>query len=249
MKLYGLANALAQRVGLEIRPSGLKSDFERPSVETISRVQKQTMTTPERLYALIKAVNYIVDAGVQGSIVECGVWRGGSMMAAALTLLQRGKSDLDLYLFDTFEGMPAPTAKDVDFRGQAAADRLAAERRSKSSELWAYSPLDEVRLNLASTGYCPERIHYVPGRVEDTLPDAAPAEIALLRLDTDWYESTKHELTHLYPRLARGGVLILDDYGHWAGARTAFDEFAEENGLRLLLNRIDNAGRIAVKLD
>ena len=207
------------------------------------------MTTPERLYALIKAVNYVVDAGVQGSIVECGVWRGGSMMAAALTLLRLGRTNMDLYLFDTFEGMSAPTAMDVDFRGQSAADRLASERRSKTSELWAYSPLDEVKQNLASTGYCAERIHYVRGRVEDTLPNAAPAQIALLRLDTDWYESTKHELTHLYPRLAKGGVLILDDYGHWAGARTAFDEFAKENGLRLLLNRIDNAGRIAVKPD
>jgi hypothetical protein len=96
-------------------------------------------------------------------------------------------------------------------------------------------------------GYPEERIHFVPGRVEETLPQNAPKDIALLRLDTDWYASTKHELQHLYPRLVPGGVLIVDDYGYWQGARQAVDEYLSENGLALLLNRIDHTARIAVK--
>ena len=89
----------------------------------------------------------------------------------------------------------------------------------------------------------------VPGLVEDTVPSQAPEVIALLRLDTDWYKSTWHELEHLYPRLSVGGVLIIDDYGHWEGARRAVDEFIEAKGLRLFLSRIDYTGRLAIKLD
>ncbi len=110
--------------------------------------------------------------------------------------------------------------------------------------LWCYSPLEEVKRNMDSTGYPAAEITYVKGKVEDTLPDAAPAQIAVLRLDTDWYESTRHELEHLYPRLAPGGVLIIDDYGYWSGARKAVDEYFGDS---LLLNRIDNTGRMAIK--
>src|ERR1051325_10354963 len=85
------------------------------------------------------------------------------------------------------------------------------------------------------------------GTVEETIPAQAPERIALLRLDTDWYESTRHELVHLYPRLVPGGVLIIDDYGHWEGARKAVDEYIAQNNLRLFLNRIDYAGRLAIK--
>jgi O-methyltransferase len=96
-------------------------------------------------------------------------------------------------------------------------------------------------------GYPEEQIHFVEGPVEETVPGSAPAELALLRLDTDWYESTKHELEHLYPRLARGGVLILDDYGYWQGARRAVDEYLAGLDSPLLLNRIDHTARIALK--
>ena len=96
-------------------------------------------------------------------------------------------------------------------------------------------------------GDCLPRVEFVQGRVENTLPAAAPPEIALLRLDTDWYESTRHELEHLYPRLVDGGVLIVDDYGYWQGARQAVDEYFGETGEAILLNRIDDTGRIAVK--
>ena len=108
-------------------------------------------------------------------------------------------------------------------------------------------PLEEVRHNLSNVGYPDDRIKLVKGLVEATLPNKAPSKIALLRLDTDWYESTRHELIHLYPRLAQRGVLIIDDYGHWEGAQKAVDEYIRDNNLPVLLNQIDYTGRIAIK--
>jgi len=203
------------------------------------------MTTPPRIYALRRAVEYVVSRPVGGSIVECGVWRGGSMMAVALTLLRLGITDRDLYLFDTFTGMTEPGEEDVKHSGESAADVLAGS--SRESHDWAVASIDQVREAVLSVGYPEDRIHFVQGRVEDTLPAQAPADIGLLRLDTDWYASTKHELVHLYPRLAPGGVLIIDDYAYWQGARQAVDEYIEENALPLLLNRIDYTARIAVR--
>jgi hypothetical protein len=220
-------------------------DFEEADKELYRRVGPYTMTTPPRVYALVRAVEYVTARGVPGALVECGVWRGGSMMAAALTLLRLGVSERDLYLYDTFAGMPPPSEADTTRSGERAADLLALG--DESSHIWAIASLDDVRAAVLSVGYPEERIHFVEGLVEETLPKTAPAEISLLRLDTDWYRSTKHELEHLYPRLAPGGVLILDDYGHWQGARRAVDEYLAENGLALLLNRIDGTARIAVK--
>ena len=224
-------------------------DASPPTNAIIDQVRPYTMTSAERVAALCGAVEYVARCGIPGAIVECGVWRGGSAMAAALTLLRLGRADVDLYLFDTFAGMPPPTAADkVAATGEPAAAVLARSDRRTSNE-WAYAPLDEVRRNLAATHYPPERLHLVAGKVEETLPARAPAQISLLRLDTDWYESTRHELIHLFPRLAVGGVLIVDDYGHWAGARQAVDEYIAGHRLRILLNRIDYTGRIAVKLE
>ena len=94
-----------------------------------------------------------------------------------------------------------------------------------------------------------KNIIYIKGKVEETIPEIIPGKISLLRLDTDWYESTLHNLNHLFPLLSKGGILILDDYGHWQGARKAVDEYLEKNNVKILLNRIDYTGRIAVKVD
>jgi hypothetical protein len=182
----------------------------------------------------------VVRNRIAGDMVECGVWKGGSVMAMALTLLQLGERDRSLYLFDTFSGMTPPSDVDVDYQGQQAQVILDAVRCEASQQ--------EVENAVFSTGYDREKIHFVPGRVEETIPAYAPESIALLRLDTDWYESTQHELVHLFPRLARGGVIIIDDYGHWRGARQAVDEYIAQRQIPLLLHRIDYTGRIAVKL-
>ena len=169
-------------------------------------------------------------------------------MAAILTLLHLKSIERTFYyLFDTFEGMPPPQK----YRWPARSVRSAAElmaNASKDDLVWAYSPLEEGRRNIRDLGYPSDRIAFVKGRVEDTLPRDAPRETALLRLDTDWYALTRHELTYLYPNLAPRGVLILDDYGHWEGARQAIDEFISTNKLSILLTRIDYTGRLAIKV-
>ena len=222
-------------------------DFEPAHLDTLNVVRPYTMTSPERVHALIEAVKYVTRSRVPGAIVECGVWRGGSMMAAARTLLSLGSSERDLYLFDTFEGMSPPSEHDVDMGGQRAGAMLATQSKTDAGSYWCYASLEDVQGALAQVGYPAERVHYVKGKVEETVPAQAPQQIALLRLDTDWYESTRHELEHLYPRLSPGGVLIIDDYGHWKGSRKATDEFIASTPDFGLLTRIDYTGRLAVK--
>jgi O-methyltransferase len=207
------------------------------------RCAPYTMTSAERMYALYEAIRYVVAADVAGDVVECGVWRGGSSMLAALTLSHLGTSRR-LWLYDTFEGMPPPGAHDVRYSGEHAAASLdPAQRIAGVSNDWAWATLEDVTSNMGSTGHWD--LELVAGMVEDTIPARVPETISLLRLDTDWYESTRHELEQLYPRLSQGGVLIIDDYGHWKGARRAVDEYFRERPI--LLNRIDYTGRIAVK--
>jgi O-methyltransferase len=252
-KLKSMVNAALGSLGYAVVRSesagrALPVDFDQADVSLYSQVQPYTLTSPERVYALSRAVQYVAQQDVPGAIVECGVWKGGSMMAVALTLAAMGKPDRDLYLFDTFEGMPAPTDRDVSVDGKAAMVDFERTKISPQSSLWCNAPVEGVRRVLEETGYSPHRLHLIKGRVEETIPAHAPETIALLRLDTDWYESTRHELEHLFPRLTRGGVIIIDDYGHWQGARRATDEYLSAHGIGLLLNRIDYTARIGVKL-
>ena len=201
------------------------------------RVRAYTQTPPERVAALASAVEYVVRRGIPGDFVECGVWRGGSSMAIALALLQLGVKDRKIWLYDTFGRMPPPTEDD----GGIPAEPLQINNSTNTSGL----TLPDVRRAMESTGYPPERMTYVEGLVEETIPGTAPEQLALLRLDTDWYQSTQHQLVHLYPRLAPGGVLLVDDYGLFPGARKAVDEYFADGPV--LLARLDNTARIAVK--
>lgn len=140
--------------------------------------------------------------------------------------------------------MTEPTAKDVDYAGKRASQALLDSPGNKCDD----APLAQVKEVLLGTGYAKERIYFIQRKVEDTIPGDAPDSIALLRLDTDWYDSTRHELVHLFPRLSKAGVIIIDDYGHWQGSRQACDEYFTENRIPILLNRIDYTGRIAIKL-
>ena len=244
------AQRVLRKVGLDLvpfRPFELPNEATAEDVARFERVRPYTMTSARRVFSLMQAVRYVEAHGIRGDIVECGVWRGGSMMAAALELLAIGSTERHLWLFDTFAGLPAPGEQDVDFRGVDARETFQryAPVGEEGSE-WCYAPREEVDRAMASTGYPAKRVHLVEGKVEETIPAQAPEHIALLRLDTDWYESTRHELEHLYPRLATGGVLIIDDYGHWEGARQAVDEYFETHG-RPLFHPIDYTARIAVK--
>ena len=167
------------------------------------------------------------------------------MMAVADTLKRVGETDRQLLLFDTFTGLPDPSEQDVCFSGQSAESVINDCAKFDPEVAFCIASLEEVQANMKSTGYPEENTHYFKGMVEETLPANAPEKIAILRLDTDWYESTKHELIHLFPRLVDGGVLLIDDYGHWEGARQAVDEYLTENRIGMMLHRVDYTGRRA----
>lgn len=229
------------------KENGFPRDFDAEIVSIAEAVRHHTKTTPERLDALVQSIRHIVAHNIPGDIVECGVWRGGSMMAVAKTLLALNDTSRTLYLFDTFEGMPEPTEHDVSQSGASALTKFARRARNNQSSDWCFASLQDVQAGMASTGYPADKVRFVKGMVEDTLPAQAPERVAVLRLDTDWYESTRHELEQLYPRLAEGGMLIVDDYADWLGAKKAVDEYLAEHSPALFLHRIDDSARMAVK--
>lgn len=248
-----LLEPLFARTGYELvrRPVGDQRqsawDFSPAARRLFEQVRDYTLTSPERVLALHEAVLYVVAAKVPGAVVECGVWRGGSMMAAAQTLVDTGVTDRHLYLYDTFEGPPEPTeadiTKDPAHYGRVQPGQAVLDEAPLVLQLL---PLDEIKRNMLGTGYPEQRLHFMVGMVEDTIPFEAPDEIALLRLDTDSYSSTRFELEHLYPRVADGGVVIIDDYASFAGAGEATNEYFSSQKIIPFLHRIDPASRMVV---
>lgn len=224
-------------------------DFSDSTRRIIERSQPFTMTSPERIAAVCDAVRYISKAKIPGQIVECGVWKGGSILAAVETLIECDSQQRQIWLYDTFDGMTAPTKSDIDFLGRSADQLLHLADRADASSVWCRSQLSQVKELLASAEYPADKFRFVVGPVEQTIPQRAPEQIAILRLDTDWYQSTYHELEHLLPRLMPGGVLIVDDYGHWNGCRQAVDEYFEKFSVPMFLSRIDYTGRMGVLLN
>jgi len=204
------------------------------------------MISRERCYSLYLATKFAAH-NLKGDFVECGVWKGGAAMIIALTLIEENKTDRKIYLYDTFSGMSEPTNKDISVHTEnLTAKHLWEKNQNQDHNDWCYASFDKVQTNMNSTGFPAQNIVYVKGKVEETIPTTIPKSIAILRLDTDLYESTKHELHHLYPQVERGGVIIFDDYGTWGGSKLATDEFLLEEPL--LLHRIDAYSRIAQKI-
>jgi O-methyltransferase len=214
-------------------------DLDEEAQQTIIRVKDQTMMDPEKLYAFIAAVRYVCKNGIDGDIVECGVWRGGAIMAAALTLIQLESTDRRFYLYDTFAGMPRPGQRDRPLAEDL--DTLAyfeGRQTGEDSSDWCFASIDMVRQNLATVPYDQDKFVLVEGKVEDTLPRTLPGPIAILHLDTDWYESTRHQVEHLMPLMVPGGVLIVDDYFYWSGNRDAVDEYLDRHKIPVLLTKV-----------
>ena len=201
-----------------------------------------TTASPARGYALYNAVNHIVDRGLRGNIVESGARRGGSSMIIALTLVERGETDRELYVFDTFADVAEPGEIDVGYMDGGS-----------ESLVRAIADVDEVRENLLATAYPADRIHLVQGDVRNTAPETRTGTLALLRLDTDWYSSTAAELAAFWPRLVQHGVLLIDQYGYRQGAGTAVDDFfaGDEPAAAppVLLQPIDHTGRLVVRTE
>lgn len=235
-------NLKLMRIGFQEPSVDMDSEF----VRLYAKYKNYTMTSVERMYAAYSAINYIEQNGIDGSVVECGVWKGGTMMLMADRLKQLNSVNRKLYLYDTYEGMTEPSDKDVDYSGKETKSRWESSNKTTHVD-WCYASLEEVKNNLTTSNYPQEKLEYVKGKVEETIPKVTPEKIAILRLDTDWYESTKHELIHLFPLLSPGGILILDDYGFWKGQREAVDEYFKNHNIHVFLNRIDYTGRLVIK--
>jgi len=189
-----------------------------------------TMTSMERVWAVIQATKYIVHNNIEGDFVECGVWRGGCALAMAMVLSDL-KSDKKIYLFDTFEGMTMPTEFDKTRYGTHALDtHVPNDKGGLSSHRWAYASLEDVKEQFINNSVQSAAV-FIKGDVLKTLksPENIPKKISLLRLDTDFYESTKLEMDILFPKIEKNGILLIDDYGDWQGCKKAIDEYFESN--------------------
>lgn len=216
----------------------------------IRKVNPHTLTFAagvEAPWALYQSIEYIVRHNIPGDIVECGVWSGGSMLLAAHALMHFGETSRRIWLYDTFAGLPKPEAVDARWDGMPALPTW--QHHQNAGGRWCYGGTpDHVRDVVCSSGYPADQFVFVEGLVEDTLPATRPDSIALLRLDTDLYRSTYHELVHLYPPLSIGGILILDDYGGFQGVRRAVDQYFDETGQPAFLSRISAGLRLVVKV-
>ena len=248
-----VVNSMLSRVGLEVRRSQMRIQAPVEStaddLSIVDRCRPFTMTSESRLWSLLAACRYISANQISGDVVECGVWRGGSAMAMALAFKDEGDVTRAIWLYDTFSGMTEPSAVDINLRGQSAKTLFDRRRRLSGGAVdWAFADQHEVERNLASTGWPRSQTHLVEGDVCRTLrAGETPEKIALLRLDTDWYASTAAELEILYPKLVPGGVCIIDDYGHWEGARRAVDEYLRANELHPFMQCPDYSARVWIK--
>ncbi len=188
-----------------------------------------TMTGRHRLDALQRCLETVLDEKIPGDVVETGVWRGGSMILAAALLDLHGDTERSIWCADSFEGMPVPTVESEAFSGTedfSDVDYLAVS-------------LAQVQDNFRRFGVLSDRVKFLKGWFSDTLPTAPIEKIALLRLDGDLYESTMDALVPLYPKVSKGGFVIVDDYNSWAGCKKAIDEYRTEKGITSPLIEID----------
>ena len=210
--------------------------------EIYTLCKSRTMTNPNSISNLISATDYLTKAKIEGAYVECGVWRGGSSMAFCLATLRNDLDRREVFLYDTFEGYLGTSKEDFQIQDK----KTPSELYRKDKNYLCYAGLEDVKFGIDSTGYPNELLHYVIGDVQKTIPKTLPKSIALLRLDTDYFESTMHELTYLYPLLSPGGVVIIDDYDHWNGSRQACDSYFHKLEENILLIRMES-GRMFIK--
>ncbi len=207
-------------------------EFSTEEKEMVSYVVENelTMLSPERLFSIVLSCRWVVENGLEGDFVECGVWRGGASILIAFLLRHHGVNDRNLWLFDTFSGMTEPEKVDTRTRDGKSFSEIVLEHRGRGlveDGMLALASLETVVDNFEKAGIDLANVRFVTGDVAETLrhEENLPSKIALLRLDTDWYASTLLELEILYPRLRKGGPLLIDDYGYFEGARKAVDEY------------------------
>ena len=193
-------------------------------------IGRNTMLGEARLRALYAAIVAADARGSTGCIVEAGCYRGGSAALAALA----SSVEREIWLFDSFQGMPAPTGDDPD-------------RTEASRHTGRFSVTPEHVLDFYAAWGLSQRVRIVPGWFTDTLPCPGVPPIALLHVDADWYDGTKRALEAFYPLVEPGGTIQIDDYGHWKGCCKATDAFLLREGIRSPLTAVDYTAHQLVK--
>lgn len=210
-----------------------------------------TMVSRERLSSTLLAAKFVATANIEGAFVECGVWRGGNSIVASRIFQMYSQLSRGVFLYDTFAGMTQPKDMDYQLRDGTRARGQFEQNQVGETNLWSYASVEEVKANFKNFGLdVGGAIRLIKGDILSTLKDESnlPKNISVLRLDTDWYESTMCELEVLFPRLSQGGIVIIDDYGHWAGAKQAVDEYFARSLQKVFFQPIDYTGRIGVKV-
>ncbi|WP_440613970.1 TylF/MycF/NovP-related O-methyltransferase [Candidatus Pelagibacter sp. HIMB1748] len=215
--------------------------------ELINLVKNYSMTPKIRIYNLLQALRHIKIKKIEGDYVECGVWKGGNILLFKKFLENEDSSLRNIYAFDTFQGMTDPDENDIEISSKDTATKLLQKDKNKKTNVWGICSLDQVKKNISKHTKDLRNIYFVKGAVEKTLNENKniPEKISLLRLDTDWYQSTKKELEVLYKKVSIGGIIIIDDYGHWGGSKKAVDEFFSDKFV--WMHYVDYACRLIIK--
>lgn len=200
-----------------------------------------TVCRKRKTFSTIDSVEYIINNNIKGDFIECGVFMGGQVMTMILTL-NFLKEEREIFLYDTFNGCTRPEGWE-----KLALKRFKKYENKDGSSNLCNESLDNVKNNILSIPFNKNRIHFIKGKVEDTLNNSSHKKIALLRMDTDFYSSTKHELETLYPKVSVNGIIIIDDYGYWDGAKKATDEYLKKNNVNLKINKDCKTSGILIK--
>jgi hypothetical protein len=227
-------------------------EFSKTETALIDYVYKHmlTMTSRERLFATLMSCKYVCESGIEGDFVECGVWRGGNSIIAAGVFDMYRDQNRKVYLYDTFSGFDGIACGKEDYvLHTGLKDDLSSKKFLRLYGKNADINQSCVKQNFEKAGLLSENIVFVKGNVMETLDHDIPNKIAVLRLDTDWYESTQKEMRILYPRISANGIFMSDDYGHCAGHKQAIDEYFSKNRNRPFMQYIDYAGRLAIKAE
>ena len=246
--LKNLINKTINRLGYSIINNNQNIvELSEKDKNLINLISNYSMTPKIRIYNLLQALRYLKEKKIPGEYVECGVWKGGNIMLLKKFLETEEVSQRKIYAYDTFEGMTNPDENDFEISNKNFATKLLKRDKNKKTNIWGVCSLEDVKKNILKHVIDLNNINFIKGPVENTLNEKKniPEKISLLRLDTDWYQSTKKELEVLYEKVESGGVIIIDDYGHWGGSKKAVDEFFLNKFV--WMHYVDYACRLIVK--
>lgn len=247
-------NKILRQYNLRVTIQNLKKsnhlkELSKKEKQNVKKILNLTMVSNDNLIFLVSAINYVKKNKIKGDYVETGIWRGGLSILSYLTFKNKTSEKMKFFLFDTFEGMPKPSKYDKKINKNLSQVFDKWKKKTKTLEGWNFSSINEVQNNIIK--FCGKKsldnFKFIKGKVENTLKikKNLPKKICLLRLDTDFYNSTKSELDNLFKLVSKGGIIIFDDYSNWLGSKKAIDEFLKNK--KYLLCKIDKNSRFIIK--